>query len=255
MASPGAQKRLTREYRNFQESPPPFIQALPDESNILEWHYVISGPPDTPYDGGQYHGTLTFPADYPFKPPAIRMFTPSGRFRPGVRLCLSISDYHPKSWNPAWSVSTILTGLLSFMVSEESTAGSIGMTEEARIEYARLSKSFNLRSEAFVQHFPDLVESNRADIIKASAETRPETYAPPLTQRAPVQISVPRASVLDLTVPATTPATAPVAVAQTGVVNPERADNAGMSRAGKFACLAFLFVSWLVASRLFASHL
>ena len=33
------------------------------------------------------------------------------------RLCLSISDYHPDTWNPAWSVSTILTGLLSFMVS------------------------------------------------------------------------------------------------------------------------------------------
>ena len=34
------------------------------------------------------------------------------------RLCLSISDFHPDTWNPAWSVSTILTGLLSFMVSE-----------------------------------------------------------------------------------------------------------------------------------------
>ena len=33
------------------------------------------------------------------------------------RLCLSISDFHPDTWNPAWSVSTILTGLLSFMVS------------------------------------------------------------------------------------------------------------------------------------------
>jgi len=35
----------------------------------------------------------------------------------GCRLCLSISDFHPDTWNPAWSVSTILTGLLSFMVS------------------------------------------------------------------------------------------------------------------------------------------
>ena len=33
------------------------------------------------------------------------------------RLCLSISDFHPDTWNPAWSVSTILTGLLSFMVT------------------------------------------------------------------------------------------------------------------------------------------
>ena len=33
-----------------------------------------------------------------------------------VRLCLSISDYHPESWNPAWTVETILLGLVSFMV-------------------------------------------------------------------------------------------------------------------------------------------
>jgi len=35
------------------------------------------------------------------------------------RLCLSISDFHPDTWNPAWSVSTILTGMLSFMVSRQ----------------------------------------------------------------------------------------------------------------------------------------
>lgn len=38
------------------------------------------------------------------------------RFKTHMRLCLSMSDFHPDTWNPAWSVSTILTGLLSFMV-------------------------------------------------------------------------------------------------------------------------------------------
>ena len=41
------------------------------------------------------------------------------------RLCLSITDFHPDTWNPAWSVSTILTGLLSFMVEKGPTLGSI----------------------------------------------------------------------------------------------------------------------------------
>ena len=60
---------------------------------------------------------LRFPAEYPFRPPSIYMITPNGRFKPNTRLCLSISDFHPDTWNPSWSVSTILTGLLSFMVS------------------------------------------------------------------------------------------------------------------------------------------
>jgi hypothetical protein len=61
---------------------------------------------------------LKFPADYPFKPPSIYMCTPSGRFATGQRLCLSMSDFHPETWNPGWSVATVATGLLSFMCED-----------------------------------------------------------------------------------------------------------------------------------------
>lgn len=143
MATPAATKRLTKEYASISKSPPPYIVAHPSDSNILEWHYIITGPPDTPYHGGQYWGTLMFPPDYPFAPPAIRMHTPSGRFQPSTRLCLSISDFHPKSFNPAWEVSTILTGLLSFMTSEEITTGSVRASEQERKLFARRTRWWN----------------------------------------------------------------------------------------------------------------
>ncbi|PKS12349.1 hypothetical protein jhhlp_001649 [Lomentospora prolificans] len=143
MASKAARTRLTREYKAISQNPPPYITAHPSESNILEWHYIITGPEDTPYHGGQYWGTLLFPPEYPFKPPAIRMHTPSGRFQPSTRLCLSISDFHPKSFNPAWEVSTILIGLLSFMTSEEMTTGSISGTEAERKALAARSRWWN----------------------------------------------------------------------------------------------------------------
>ncbi|KAK7964500.1 ubiquitin-conjugating enzyme [Apiospora saccharicola] len=129
MASKAAHKRLTREY-----------------NNILEWHYIITGPEETPYYGGQYWGTLIFPSNYPFAPPAIRMHTPSGRFQPSTRLCLSISDFHPKSFNPAWEVSTILVALLSFMTSEEMTTGSVSSTERERKFLAARSRWWNSTS-------------------------------------------------------------------------------------------------------------
>ena len=152
--------QLTREYRTISENPPPYITAHPSESNILEyvhssllpfstltlyfrWHYILTGPEDTPYHNGQYWGTLVFPSNYPFAPPAIRMHTPSGRFQPSTRLCLSISDFHPKSFNPAWEVSTILTGLLSFMTSEEMTTGSISSTYSERQYLAQRSRWWN----------------------------------------------------------------------------------------------------------------
>lgn len=157
------------------ENPPPFIVARPNEDNILEWHYVIEGPPDTPYKGGQYHGTLTFPADYPYKPPAIRMVTPNGRFKENTRLCLSMSDYHPDTWNPGWSVATILNGLLSFMTSEEHTTGSITTTTQEKHILARRSMNYNtFKNTRFKLVFPDVVEQNIKELERRKSEENEE---------------------------------------------------------------------------------
>jgi len=51
------------------------------------------------------------------------MYTPSGRFKIMKKICMSFSDYHPELWNPMWGVSTIIIGLISFMNTEEKTAG------------------------------------------------------------------------------------------------------------------------------------
>jgi ubiquitin-conjugating enzyme E2 J2 len=83
----------------------PHITAHPLPNNLLEWHFVLEGAADSEYAGGIYHGKLVFPAQYPFKPPSISFFTPTGRFAVNTKLCLSITDYHPESWNPMWSVS------------------------------------------------------------------------------------------------------------------------------------------------------
>ncbi|KAH9810136.1 Ubiquitin-conjugating enzyme E2 6 [Teratosphaeria destructans] len=174
MATKAAHKRLTREYLTLQRSPPDYITAHPSETNILEWHYILTGPPHTPYTDGQYWGTLTFPPDYPFAPPAIRMHTPSGRFRTSERLCLSISDFHPKSFNPAWEVSTILLGVLSFMTGEEMTTGSVAASEATRRELAGRSRWWNSTGGAgetregkggdggrrFREQFPEVDEEN-----------------------------------------------------------------------------------------------
>ncbi|KAI8069727.1 ubiquitin-conjugating enzyme/RWD-like protein [Gongronella butleri] len=154
MATKTAYRRLTKEFMELQKNPPPFITAKPNESNILEWHYVIQGPPDTPYQGGEYYGRLTFPSDYPYKPPSIRMSTPSGRFQPDTRLCLTMSDFHPSLWNPSWSVATILNGLLSFMTTDENTTGSIRTTDAEKRLYAMQSHNANMKMPKFRGKIP-----------------------------------------------------------------------------------------------------
>jgi len=149
--------RLQREYKQIMKEPIPNIIARPS-SNILEWHYVITGPAQTPYENGEYHGVLKFTTEYPMKPPGIIMFTPNGRFATNTRLCLSMSDYHPESWNPMWSVGSILTGLLSFMLENTSTTGSTTSTTDEKRKYAQFSRIFNRRNRQFVKIFPELAE-------------------------------------------------------------------------------------------------
>ena len=152
MANALSAKRLRKEYIHLKKKPVDFIIAEPLPTNILEWHYVVEGPSDSPFAGGFYHGVLKFPKEYPYKPPSIIMCTPNGRFHTNKRICLSMSDFHPESWNPMWSVGSILAGLLSFMLENGQTYGSISTSSYQKRTLAANSLDYNLKNE--VQEIP-----------------------------------------------------------------------------------------------------
>ncbi|XP_060066439.1 ubiquitin-conjugating enzyme E2 J2-like [Ylistrum balloti] len=167
--------RLKQDYLRIMKDPVPYVKAIPLPSNILEWHYIVSGPEQSPYEGGIYHGKLIFPREFPFKPPSIYMITPNGRFKCNTRLCLSISDFHPDTWNPAWSVSTILTGLLSFMLEKSPTLGSIETSDATKRQLAAASGRFNLNDKIFTELFPDVAEGIKEEHRKREEELKEST--------------------------------------------------------------------------------
>mmetsp|Transcript_41771 Transcript_41771/g.72495 ORF Transcript_41771/g.72495 Transcript_41771/m.72495 type:complete len:219 (-) Transcript_41771:89-745(-) len=183
MTSSLCNTRLRKEYKDLQKKPVENIRAAPKETNILEWHYVIEGQKGSPFEGGFYHGTVVFPPEYPYKPPSIQMLTPNGRFKPNTRLCLSMSDFHPESWNPMWSVGTILMGLYSFMLEEAPTYGSIVTSAQYKRQAAAESLEFNNKNKIFCELFPDLVElyQERKKTIAAA----PTVGAAPLVSTEP----------------------------------------------------------------------
>eukprot|EP01029_Cantina_marsupialis_P021815 TRINITY_DN52802_c0_g1_i1.p1 TRINITY_DN52802_c0_g1~~TRINITY_DN52802_c0_g1_i1.p1 ORF type:complete len:247 (+),score=59.71 TRINITY_DN52802_c0_g1_i1:157-897(+) len=153
-------KRLRQDLRGMKREPIEGVFAKFDEGNLLHVHFLIYGSDDTPYSGGIYHGILKFPSNYPMKPPSIMMYTPSGRFEVNKRLCFSLSDFHPESWNPMWTVSKILLGVQSFMNCEEASYGAIsnGDFYQRRV-FAKKSMENNAKFPKFCQLFPKLVEN------------------------------------------------------------------------------------------------
>lgn len=89
----------------------------PPQQHLPSTPLATPAPSHTSCQGGVYHGRILLPPEYPFKPPAFMMLTPSGRFETGVKICLSISSHHPEHWQPSWSVRTALTALIAFMPS------------------------------------------------------------------------------------------------------------------------------------------
>ncbi|XP_058005140.1 ubiquitin-conjugating enzyme E2 34 isoform X2 [Hevea brasiliensis] len=65
---------------------------------------------------------------------------------------------HPESWNPMWSVSSILTGLLSFMMDNSPTTGSVNTTDAEKAHLAKNSLAFNCKNPTFRKLFPEYVE-------------------------------------------------------------------------------------------------
>jgi len=112
------------------------------------------------------------------------MFTPSGRFAQDKKICFSMSDFHPGSWNPAWSVATILTGLLSFMLSDEMTTGSVTSSDSHKRAFAARSHAWNLTQLKFKEAFPDYCTPTAIDLPNMGEREKGKSDAPKDTPKA-----------------------------------------------------------------------
>lgn len=177
-------QRLRQEYLHLAQCPEPGILAEPLPTNMLEWRFVFEGPKGTPYQGGLYQGKLIFPSSYPSGPPEIQMLTPSGRFKTNTPICLL--HFKRFTWDPSWSVASVLSGFREFMVHGDLTIGSVWFaTDRHKRHLAEDSLRFNLQDPVFCDLFPGAaqscrrrieeqwtkeVEATRKDVTKGSAE-------------------------------------------------------------------------------------
>ena len=158
-----ATKRLKRDLNLILTESIPSIHVLPNEDDILDWHFVIQGRVNTPYENGMYYGRLVFPPNFPFGPPKILFLTPNGRFKVNERICFSLSDFHPEEWKPAYSVTAVLRGVYDFMHETTETIGSIETSDCVRRQLAIDSKRYNNNNDTFRRMFPDLLDNEMVE--------------------------------------------------------------------------------------------
>lgn len=107
--------RLQKEEQKLLKNP--LAHAVIRRKGALNFHFVLLGL-DGDYSGGYYHGVLELAEDYPFSPPKLKFYTPSGRFEVDTPICTTFTNFHRETWSTAWNVESMVLATISFMQSE-----------------------------------------------------------------------------------------------------------------------------------------
>ena len=119
-------KRLHKELTELTKNPyDEFSVSLKDE-DIYKWEIIIFGPHNTPYEGGMFKTEMSFPKEYPNKPPELKFI--SDIYHPNIyangKVCISILHegedqwgYESSSerWNPIHGVSSVIMSTISML--------------------------------------------------------------------------------------------------------------------------------------------
>lgn len=99
-----------KDFEKIQRDPSWQIHAEPFPDDIMQWHGIILGPDDSPWEGGIFKLHFVIPQDYPNSPPDVKFL--SKMFHPNIykngKICLDILQ---KQWTPMYDIASILTSL------------------------------------------------------------------------------------------------------------------------------------------------
>lgn len=108
-------KRINMEFNkvNTEGKEHGWTASLPDPDNLFVWHVIITGPPDSVYQGFKYKISVNFPDQFPFKPPTMTFITPI--YHANVMLGDEVGKNGTICWNTLkedWSPALQMTKVL-----------------------------------------------------------------------------------------------------------------------------------------------
>mmetsp|Transcript_98329 Transcript_98329/g.120450 ORF Transcript_98329/g.120450 Transcript_98329/m.120450 type:complete len:221 (-) Transcript_98329:217-879(-) len=159
---------LAKQLKELQKSSDGFSVGLKDDDNLYEWELIVEGPSDTLYEGGYFSATLTFPPDFPSKPPKM-VFTTPGFWHPNVykdgKVCISIlheakedafntQESMDEKWRPILSVEAIIISVLS-MLSEPNFSSPANI--DASVEWKKSPDQYKRRIRKLVRKSQEIM--------------------------------------------------------------------------------------------------
>ncbi len=124
-------RRILKELQDLtNETGDNITASLIDDDNIYKWSATISGPSESPYEGGIFSLDINLPENYPIRPPQIIFKTKI--FHPNINSSGSIClDILKNQWSPALTIHKTLLSISSLLTDPnpddplDATAGKL----------------------------------------------------------------------------------------------------------------------------------